>query len=125
MHHPPRTPLGILATMTMACGLWIAVPGPSWSHSVDCTGRSGIELARCERHQKMAAKCGPIQGEAHFACDREFLIGNPLNCKALAGDDARQCGVDLDAVKACQPRQGQEFMRCVRDATLATPAPSR
>ncbi len=74
----------------------------------------GIKLARCERHQKMAEKCGPIKGPAHYACDRECLIANPLDCKKFTGKDAAQCLAEGKAFKSCEPQPGQEFILCVR-----------
>jgi len=91
------------------------------AHTIDCSGRSGIELARCERHQKMAERCGPIKGEAHFACDREFLLANPLRCDGLAGDDQKRCAAESAAFKTCELQQGREFMRCVSDEIKASP----
>src|SRR5262245_51774163 len=76
---------------TVAAFVVCLAPELARGHTVDCSGRAGIELARCERHQKMAAQCGPVKGDAHFACDREFLLANPLRCEALAGDDAQRC----------------------------------
>ena len=91
------------------------------AHRIDCTGRAGIDLARCERHQAMAAQCGPIKGEAHFTCDRAFLLAHPLQCKALAGDDGKRCQAEVLAFKTCEPQPGREFMRCVRDEVKASP----
>ena len=102
-----------------ACLVWLM--SPARAHTIDCSGRSGIELARCERHQKMAAQCGPIQGEAHFVCDREFLLANPLQCTGLDGDDAKRCAAEAAAFKACEPQQGREFMRCASERMKASP----
>ena len=108
----------------LACGSAAGLLGlmsPAQAHTIDCSGRSGIELARCERHQKMAAQCGPIKGDAHFACDREFLLANPLQCNALGDDDAKRCAAESAAFKACEPQPGREFMRCVGDRMKASP----
>jgi hypothetical protein len=103
-----------------AClAVWLI--GPAHAHTIDCSGRSGIELARCERHQKMATQCGPIKGDAHFACDREFLLANPLQCGALGDDDTKRCAAESAAFKACEPQPGREFMRCVGDRMKASP----
>src|SRR5262245_14718918 len=110
-----RHGLSVLAAITPLATL------PVQAHTIECSGRSGIELARCERHQKMAAQCGPVKGEAHYACDREFLLANPLACQALAGDDVRRCEAESAAFKTCQPQQGRDFMRCVRDEIKASP----
>ena len=105
-----------------AAGLaWLAVTGCAAHHTIDCSGRSGIELARCERHQTMAAQCGPIAGDAHFACDRAFLLANPLRCDALGSDDATRCAAEAAAFKACEPEPGRAFMRCVGERLKASP----
>ena len=101
----------------------LACSSPALAHTIDCSGRSGIELARCERHQKMAAQCGPIKGDAHFACDREFLLANPLQCDALGDDDGKRCAAESAAFKACEPQPGREFMRCVRRSHEGEPEP--
>jgi hypothetical protein len=119
MHSPLRTALDLIALMAVVSLSSIAVPVQA--HSVDCTGKAGIDLARCERHQKMAEKCGPIKGDAHFACDREFLLAHPLQCGALNGADIQRCTAELNAFKTCEPRQGREFMRCVRAETQVSP----
>jgi len=117
--------LGVFAIASACALVGIASPMPARAHAVDCTGRAGIELARCERHRRMAQRCGPIQGEAHFACDREFLLAHPLDCKAFAGDDTRRCEAEVAAFKTCELRAGREFMRCVRDAIQASPMEDR
>ncbi|HEY2977774.1 MAG TPA: hypothetical protein VGJ35_07370, partial [Burkholderiaceae bacterium] len=65
--------------------------------------------------------CGPIKGDAHFACDREFLLANPLQCSALGDDDAKRCAAESAALKACEPQPGREFLRCVSDRMKASP----
>ena len=111
-------PQFILTTLVFAL---VAYMVPLHAHEVKCTNLDGIKLARCERHQKMAEKCGPIQGPAHYACDREYLIANALDCKKLSGKDAAQCVAEGKAFKTCEPQAGQEFMRCVRKETDASP----
>ena len=91
------------------------------SHVPDCTTRAGIEKARCERHTRMFAKCGAVQGEAHFVCDREFLLANPLDCKQVGDRDAAACAAEVAAMKTCEPRAGREFVRCVRDEIKSSP----
>jgi hypothetical protein len=124
----PRRPLtwptlvAFIAMTSLGC---LTTPIPASAHEVDCTGLSGIEQARCERHRRMAARCGPIEGDAHFACDREFLLANPLDCTAFTGDAAQRCRAEIAAFQACRPRPGREFMRCVRDAALAKPTGAR
>jgi hypothetical protein len=113
-------PLVFLAAVAAIC---VAIPfeAGAQAHTVECGQRSGIDRARCERHQKMAAQCGPLKGEAHFACDREFLLANPLVCPALAGADVQRCEAEGAAFKTCEPKPGGEFMRCVRDEIKASP----
>ena len=105
--------LGLLALFTLG--------GAASAHEVDCKGRSGIDLARCERHTLIAAQCGKITGEAHYACDREALLARPLDCKPYGGTEAQQCEAELAAFKTCQPKPGVEFMRCVRQEAKASP----
>jgi hypothetical protein len=112
-HRAVRALLG--AASLLGCAL------PASAHEVDCKGRSGIELARCERHRVMAAQCGKVAGEAHFACDRDYLLAHPLDCKPLAGDEQAQCQAELAAFKTCQPKAGRDFMLCVRDEAKASP----
>jgi hypothetical protein len=120
-----RTVLEVIVFVSIVSLIWFAIPLPAGAHTIDCTGRAGIDLARCERHQKMAAKCGPIKGEAHFACDREFLLSNPLDCKALAGDAVQRCKAEVVAFRSCEPKPGRDFMRCVRDTMQASPMETR
>ena len=90
-------------------------------HDFDCAKRSGVEKARCERHEAMFAKCGPLKGDEHHACDREFLLANPLNCGRLEAGEAARCEREVAAFKTCQPLPGREFMRCVRQSTGESP----
>lgn len=124
-HARLRRPFGVpLRAATVAwLGVLPLLPLPAQAHELDCAKQTGLQLARCERHQKMFAKCSAVPGEAHFACDREFLLSNPLQCKALAlpADEARRCDAELAAFKTCEPRPGREFMRCVRDTTKESP----
>ena len=69
----------------------------------------------------MAQQCGPLAGEAHFVCDRQFLLGHPLNCQALQGDDLQRCADETAAMTRCEPKAGREFLRCVRDEIKASP----
>ncbi len=106
----------------LAIGLLLTLAaGAAAAHEFNCAARSGIDRARCERHEKMFAKCGPIKGEAHFVCDREFLLAHPLQCTALAGDDVKRCEAEVAAFKVCEPKPGREFMRCVRDEIKVSP----
>jgi hypothetical protein len=91
------------------------------AHEINCDGRAGVDKARCERHQLMFNKCSPIKGEAHFACDREFLLANPLDCGKLQGADAKACQAELAASKTCEPQAGRAYMVCVRDTIKADP----
>jgi hypothetical protein len=119
MRKPLFTPIElILIAFVIAL---VAYTVPLQAHEVKCQNMDGIKLARCERHQKLAEKCGQIQGPAHYACDREYLIANALDCKKLTGKDAAQCAAEARAFKACEPQTGQEFMLCVRKEIDASP----
>jgi hypothetical protein len=91
------------------------------AHVSGCDKKEGIEKSRCERHVKMAEKCGPLKGDAHFACDREFLIANPLDCTKLADKAADSCVAETKAFKTCEANQGREFMKCVATSTKESP----
>ncbi len=91
------------------------------AHRPDCKGKAGIDLARCERHQRMAGKCGELAGEAHYACDREFLLANPLDCSKLQGEERKACEAEAAAFRTCGPKAGSQFIRCVRDEAKASP----
>lgn len=91
------------------------------SHVGDCSKHSGITKARCERHEKMFAQCGSVKGDAHFACDREFLLANPLDCRTLSGTDRSACDAEVAAFKACESNPGRAFVGCVRERTKASP----
>jgi hypothetical protein len=97
------------------------MPAQKDKHVGDCVQKEGVERARCERHTKMAEKCGPLKGDAHFACDREFLIANALDCGKLAGKSAESCNAETKAFKTCETNQGREFMKCVRTTTGESP----
>lgn len=92
------------------------------AHEMQCDKRTGLDRARCDRHVGMFGQCGPLKGDAHFDCDRDYLLANPLDCRSLRGDDLQQCNAELAAAKTCQPQAGRAFMRCVRDTTAADPA---
>jgi hypothetical protein len=91
------------------------------SHVPDCSTRSGIDKARCERHTHMFAKCGAVQGEAHFDCDREFLLANPLDCGTVGTQDSAACAAETAAMKKCASNAGRAFVRCVRTEINASP----
>lgn len=106
----------------LAIAALFATAVPAQAHEVDCKGSTGIELARCERHAKVAGQCGKITGDAHFVCDRDYLIANPLDCKTLAGDEVQQCKAEIVAIENCKGKQaGREFMQCVRAEAKANP----
>jgi hypothetical protein len=90
-------------------------------HVSGCDKKDGVEKLRCERHVKMAEKCGPLKSEAHFACDREFLIANPLDCAKLSDAAANSCTAETKAFKSCETNQGREFMKCVAKTTNENP----
>lgn len=108
-----KPPIALL----LAC---LALPAAA-QHTFDCTKRSGVEKARCERHEAMFARCGPLKGDAHHACDREFLLAHPLKCGTLSGDEAVKCEKEVAAFATCQPQPGREFVRCVRQSTGESP----
>jgi hypothetical protein len=91
------------------------------SHVSDCNKKDGVDKARCERHEKMAEKCGAIKGPAHHTCDREFLLANPLSCKTLTGKAAAACEAEAKAFKTCEPKLGNDFIKCVKDNTGESP----
>jgi hypothetical protein len=91
------------------------------NHVADCSKKAGVEALRCERHMKMAEKCGPLKGDAHFQCDREFLLANPLNCGPLKGEEAKACGAEVVSFKTCEPKAGRDFMICVKKETGQSP----
>jgi hypothetical protein len=99
----------------------LAAALPAAAHTSDCSPMEGVRKARCERHEVMYKKCGPLKGDAHFACDREFLIANPLKCDGFSGNDAAACNKEVAAFAACEANPGIEFMRCVRKATSESP----
>ncbi len=122
--------------------LWIAVLFTCASaHAADhvgtCTERTGIDKARCERHSIMAKKCGALRGDAHFSCDREFLIANPLDCNQLTdngkdkdkdkdkdkgkGKAKASCEAEGNAFKTCEAQLGIAFMKCVKTTTGESP----
>ncbi len=101
---------------TMLCISFVAS-----GHVGPCAKKQGTEQLRCERHMQMAEKCGPLKGDAHFACDREFLLANPLVCQPLNGKAAAACAAEVRAFKTCEPRPGRDFMQCVKDATGESP----
>jgi hypothetical protein len=79
------------------------------SHVGDCTKKDAVE------------KCGPLKGEAHFVCDREFLLANPLSCKPFTGKAGAECEAELKAFQTCEPKQSREFMKCVKETTGISP----
>lgn len=89
--------------------------------SCDKNKAESINKSRCERHEKIAEKCGPLKGDAHFACDREYLLANPLLCKTMNGKDGDSCKAEVAAFKSCEANQGREFMKCVYKATGESP----
>lgn len=90
-------------------------------HVGECDAKDGVEKLRCERHVKMAEKCGRLAGDAHFACDREFLIAHPLACTGLTNTVLEACTAEVNAFKTCQSNMGREFMRCVTQTTGQSP----
>lgn len=111
-----KPPAALLCLLAAA----LAVPALA-QHEFDCAKRAGVEKARCQRHEAMFAKCGPLKGDAHHACDRDFLIAHPLRCDGFAGDEAAKCAKEVAAFRTCEPQPGRDFMRCVRQSTGESP----
>ncbi len=109
------------AVLATSFAMAYSSPTAAQGHVGDCVKKEGVEKARCERHQKMAEKCGALKGEAHHVCDREFLIANPLDCKAQSGKSAIACEAEVKAFKTCEPKAGVEFMKCVKTTTGESP----
>ena len=107
--------------MRMLLAAVLASALPAAAHFAECTTMDGVRKARCERHMDMYKKCGPLQGDAHFACDREFLIANPLQCDKFSGDEAGKCTKEVAAFKTCEANAGMDFMKCVRNTTGESP----
>jgi len=113
---------GFTLRRLLAIAALFATAAPAQAHEVDCKGRTGIELARCERHAKVAAQCGKLSGDEHFACDRDYLLANPLSCKAFSGGEVQQCEAEVAAVNNCKAKPvGREFMQCVKAEAKAHP----
>ncbi len=91
------------------------------AHASGCDKKEGVDKMRCERHVKMAEKCGPLKFEAHFACDREFLMANPLDCGKLSNKAADSCVAETKAFKTCEANLGRDFMKCVMNTTSESP----
>ena len=105
-------------------GLWGAAlfaAGIASAHVAECSRFDGVDQLRCERHVKMAEKCGLLKGPAHHACDREFLLANPLVCTPLKAEQKPACEAELKAFKTCEPKPGMEFISCVKKTTGASP----
>ncbi len=115
----------LLLSATITCAQEPAKPAATDrkidSHVGDCGKKEGINKARCERHETMAAKCGAVKGDAHFQCDRDYLLANPLDCTKLSGKNRDQCKAEVAAFKTCEANQGRDFMKCVRGTTGESP----
>ena len=109
------------APWLLAAVLALPAAGPALAHSMACGKAAGIDRLRCERHEKMAAHCGALAGELHHACDREFLIANPLDCRGLPSAEGVRCEAERAAFKACDAKAGREFVVCVRQTTNDSP----
>ena len=81
----------------------LAAALPAAAHTSDCSPMEGVRKARCERHEVMYKKCGP------------------LKCDGFSGNDAAACNKEVAAFAACESNPGIEFMRCVRKATSESP----
>jgi len=116
-----RQDLGALLLVLAVSVVVFLLPLPAQAHSVECGKATGIEKLRCERHEKMAAACGPLQGEAHHACDRQHLLANPLVCSGLPAAEAARCEAEKAAFKSCEAKAGRAFIACVRDTIKESP----
>jgi hypothetical protein len=104
-----------IAAAVLACAL------PAGAHTSDCSKQSGVGKARCERHEAMYKQCGAVKGDEHFACDRSYLLANPLKCEGYEGTEVARCSNEAAAFKACEANAGRAFMKCVRNATGESP----
>lgn len=111
----------VLATLATLVFWLLPTPAQAQDHRFDCDKTAGIENLRCRRHEKMFARCGPLKGEAHFVCDREFLLANPLQCSGLDPADTSRCEAELAAFKSCEVKPGRDFLVCVRETMKASP----
>jgi hypothetical protein len=113
----------LLRPALVLAALVAAVPAAAQQHGhhADCKALDGLKKARCERHEKMFAKCHAIAGEAHHECDREFIVANPLDCPALQGDDLARCNAEREAVASCKDQVGRAFFSCVGATLRADP----
>ena len=68
------------------------------------------------------AKCGPVQGEAHFilsianSCSPTRWTAGPWASAMPPRADA-----EVSAMKTCDAKEGREFVRCVRAEIKASP----
>jgi hypothetical protein len=107
--------------LVVSTAVFTLLPMPAQAHPVQCDKAAGIEKLRCERHEKMAATCGPLKGEAHHDCDRKHLLANPLVCTGLAAAEGTRCEAEKAAFKTCEPKAGRAFIVCVRDTIKESP----
>ena len=114
------TKLTGLFALPLALCLFTALTNAA-EHVTACDKKEGVDKMRCERHMKMAEKCGPLKADAHFACDRKFLIANPLDCGTLSNKAAESCVAETKAFKTCEANQGRDFMKCVMNTTSESP----
>ncbi|NJR72174.1 MAG: hypothetical protein HC782_03665 [Gammaproteobacteria bacterium] len=112
--------LNTLIAFSLSFSLFV-VSTATFAHTSDCAKKSGMEKLRCERHVEMAKKCGPIKGDAHFVCDRAFLLANPISCKSLTDKALVACDAEQKAFKLCEPNLGRDFMKCVKTTTGESP----
>ncbi len=114
------TKLASLFALTFALSSFAAVANAA-EHVPACDKKEGVDKLRCERHVKMAAKCGSLKSDEHFACDREFLIANPLDCGKLSNKSADSCVAETKAFRTCEANPGRAFMKCVMKTTNESP----
>ncbi len=114
------TKLAGLFALTIALSSFAAAANAA-EHVPACDKKEGVDKLRCERHVKMAEKCGSLKSDDHFACDREFLIANPLDCGKLTNKLTSSCVAEAKAFKTCESNPGRAFMKCVMKTTNESP----
>ena len=79
MHPQLRNALEVNAFVAVVALICVAIPVPA--HGVDCAGRTGIELARCERCQAEVSAfktCEPQAGRDFMRCVRDEVKASPI-----------------------------------------------
>ncbi len=114
----------VLLVVAVSLAVFTLLPLPVQAQQAQaspCDKAAGIQKLRCERHDRMAAQCGPLKGEEHHVCDRSYLLANPLVCTALPAAEAMRCEAEKAAFKTCEAQAGRAFMVCVRETIKESP----